>query len=155
MYVNILPSRDQVINTIVKRGVIGLRLCVYISKMNCLTNILGGHCHCRITIQVSLSWYLVQQAGVKLIRKHIWCNTIVKCRCGKLFNQWEHSFRLKAVLPLANRLVRASSYCSNTDPAPSKRPVFIPKIIWSIQVMINTWSDYVCIALWCDCIIGK
>ena len=44
------------------------------------------------------------------------CITMAKWHCCKTFSQWEHSFHLKAVLPLAESLGAASNCCCNTGP---------------------------------------
>ena len=44
------------------------------------------------------------------------CITIVTWSCHKNFSQWEHSFSLKAALPLAERVATASDHCCKTGP---------------------------------------
>ena len=41
------------------------------------------------------------------------CVATVIGHCGKAFNQWQHSFHLKAALPLARKLATVSDHCGN------------------------------------------
>ena len=70
---------------------------------------------------------------------HVFCNVFCKIhtiaadvlaiRETKLFVQWEHSFHLKAVLPLDERLATAPNPCSDTGP-------------WSSAAMILSYISF-------------
>ena len=76
--------------------------------------------------------------------------TVMRCYC-KPFSQWQHSFQMKAVLPLAKRLVTAWHTFSKTRPCPviathyreSDIHICIEKYWVSVHIMIyDTYISY-------------
>ena len=64
------------------------------------------------------------------------CITVIR-HCYKPLRQWRHNFQMKAALPLANRLVRASDCSRNTGSC----PIFD---LWLNKVLAYERWHYIC-----------